>query len=206
MTGRPRRATSYLVARDHYEEGDVHIGDSDPKAMADARSLVLEGGRIRERWPAEARLKHTPLEAIPLGALNKDAVANSFGYLFVNTRYKELLELRAPDAFEMLKIRLEVAPDSVVEEGWWVAHSVFRREAVDRTRSIWKPDAEEGKIRLFRKLVLASRVLKDAPVAFRLEEMQSVILFRSDLVSAIGDAKLTGLRFIPCEQFDSMRC
>jgi hypothetical protein len=196
---------TYLVARDHYEEGDAHIGDLDPKTMSEARHALGEDARVATAWPPAARFKHTPAEAIPLGQLRHDAVANSYGLLIVNTRYRDLLAAHAPDSFEMLPVQLAIAPGVEVLHGWWVAHVLCSREAVDREQSIWKPSPERRTIRLFRKLVLTGDVRREGLAVFRLREMRDVVLFRADLVEAIRAAGLTGLRFIEPAGFDSMK-
>ena len=43
----------YLVVRDHYEEGDAHIGSFDPSAMSDAR-LALRYTDYRYNYPTNS--------------------------------------------------------------------------------------------------------------------------------------------------------
>jgi len=190
----------YLVARDDYAEGDLHVGDYDYAKMSDAYDLARQGGRVGKKWPKNVRFDHNPREAIPLGKPTKNAVANSFGWLIVDERYKALLEKH--ECIEMLPVQLLVAPKKVVKTGWWIANVLERRAVVNREKSIWKPDAEEGKIRLFRKLVIGKPA--GEPAVFRLEEMPEVILIREDVVAAAKKAKLTGLRFEEPEKYNSM--
>jgi hypothetical protein len=157
----------YVVARDHYQEGDVSLGRQE--SMGEAYPILRTGGRVGAAWPKRARLFHNAAEAIPLGKLNKNAVANSFDWLIVDARYKAILEPH--DCFELLPVELQIAPRKLVKDGWWIANPIDVREAVDRERSVWKPHVEPGKIRLFKKLVLTNKSIADRPVAFRLKEM-----------------------------------
>ncbi len=193
----------YVVACDHYEDGDAHIGDFDPKVMSGAHAALDDCKPLGKKWPKEALVKHTAAEAVPLGALRKDAAANSFGWLIVNQHYKDVLASHAPGAFEMLRVQLAVSPRKSVKTGWWVAHVLAAREAVDRENSVWKPDAAAGKIRLITKLVMRAGIDKTWPWAFRLTEMPSVILVREEIAQAAVRAKLTGLRFIEPAKFNS---
>jgi hypothetical protein len=190
----------YLVARDDYQEGDLHVSDFDYAKMSDAYDLVEEGGRVGKRWRKNVRFDHGPGEAIPIGKLTKNAVANSFGWLIVDASYKALLEKH--EGMEMLPVQLLIAPKKVVKTGWWIAKVLERRAVVNREKSDWEPDAEEGKIRLFRKLVISKPA--GEPAVFRLEEMPEVILMREDVVAAAKKAKLSGLRFEEPAKYNSM--
>jgi hypothetical protein len=191
----------YFVARDRWEAGDVHISSFDPKKMAEeVYALNHATAPIGHAWSRSARLKHAPVEAMPLGALNKNAVANSFGWLIVDKKYKTLLEKHA--GLELLPVTLEIAPRKLARD-YWIANIFDAREAVDREKSQWKPSPEEGKIRRFDKLALDRRALAGDPVVFKLLEHDGVILFREDLVAAARKAGLTGLDFIEPASFRS---
>jgi hypothetical protein len=194
---------AYLVARAAYEDGDVHIGQYDFAKMRDAYDALRQGGRVGAAWPKGARFKHAVVEAIPLGALRKNAVSNSYSRLMVDDKYCAFFAKHAPDDVEMLKVELEIAPRKIVKSGWWIANVITALAAVDRKKSVWKPDAEEGKIRRLSKLVLLPKVIAAEPAVFKLIEMGGVYLFRDDLVAAAEKAKLSGLRFIEPAQFSS---
>lgn len=193
----------YVVACDHYEDGDAHIGDFDPKVMSVAYSALDECRPLGKKWPKEAQVKHTAAEAVPLGSLRKDAAANSFAWLIVNQHYKDLLSSHAPGAFEMLKVQLAITPKKVIK-GWWVAHVLAQREGVDREKSVWKPDAAPGKMRTISKLVICPKVDRSYPWAFRLAEMPSVIMVREEVAQAAKRAKLTGLQFVEPARFRTL--
>jgi hypothetical protein len=194
----------YVVACDHYEDGDTHIGELDPKVMSAAQMALDLCRPLGKKWPKEAQVKYSAAEAVPLGALRKDAAANSFGWLIVNQHYKDLLANNAPGAFEMLRVQLSIAPKKLVKTGWWIANVLAQREAVDREKSVWKPDAAPGKMRTISKLVMCGSVDKSWPWAFRLAEMPSVIMVREEVAAAAKRAKLTGLQFVEPAKFQTL--
>jgi hypothetical protein len=196
---------AYLVARDPYEEGDVHIGQYDFAKMRDAYDALRRGARVGAAWPKDARFKHTVVEAIPLGTIRRNALPNSYSFLIVDDKYRAFFAKHAPDDVEMLAVELEIAPRKIVKTGWWIANVITALAAVDRKKSVWKPDVDEGKIRVCSKLVLLPKVIAAEPAVFELVEMRGVYLFRDDLVAAAQKAKLTGLRFSEPAQFNSRR-
>ncbi len=131
-----------------------------------------------------------------------DLQANTLGFFVVSARLRKTLSVEP--FVEHLEIRLANHRGEVGSDSHTIANFLNPVDCIDIERSdLELSEIFEGRIERIRSLVIDPTRVPENRHAFRLAGSHRTVVVRDELRRKIDDAGLTGMLFVPTEQFDS---
>lgn len=190
----------FFVVEAHRTATDAYV--SVPPQGFDDKYLLLEGVSLLDRWPDGVSIEFSKRH--PEGLNLTDALANPFGFSIVSDALKAVLEAAAAPT-EFLPLHVLNHKGRVASARYWAVNVLLHLAAVDRAHSAYDVDAfYDDQIDSFERLVLTEGVQEEGAPLFRLQERPRLQLMRDDLVEAIIAQGLTGLQFVPTDEYSTV--
>jgi hypothetical protein len=156
----------------------------------------LKSGEVMsKRFPAKASIRMSKSYA---GHAVTDSIANTFDFLMVSDRLKQVIAEFRPEGVEYLPFSLENHKNAAVPGGFWIVNLLGSIECADA-------DGTEGKrssmdplqFLLLKRLQLREKAIPAGMHLFRLGEMTSKIVVSGSFVQAAKKAGVKGIRYVP---------
>ena len=136
------------------------------------------------------------------GKVLTDSVANHALLKIVSQRFKTFLENHAKEWIEFLPIGVLDHEKQPIKAPYYIANVLRTLPCMDETRSDFVRSAiDKSQVHHIKRLVLDTDQIPEDANIFRLGQEQDLILVRSDLAEAIEGAGMTGIYFMPLDDY-----
>lgn len=189
----------YYIIREF--RNDVNVSVSKTPENIDRFYELTEGVSRIDDWPDDVVFEYSGEK--PEGMVLTDWIDNSYGWMIVSDNFKAFLEDLGIEYLEYLPVGINDHKKRIRPEKYWIANFTKLHSAVDLDKSVYGEGLEEGQIDFIEKLVLKKDVEKNGPPIFRFKEEPNLIAVRDNIKSAMEKSNLTGVFFIPTDEYES---
>lgn len=169
------------------------VVDKMPSAAKDV-FRIKSGERMGNRFPKDATLQMSDSYA---GQAVTDSIANTFDFLIVSDRLKQLIAELRPDDVEYLPVQLRDHKKKPVAGDFWVVNLLGTLACADAAGTEGKKSAmDPGQFLILKRLQVVKSAIPDDLHVFRLGEMTSKIVVSDAFRQAAKKARIQGLRFV----------
>lgn len=160
-------------------------------------------GAVSEGQPARSvGERPIALEIHPrYGGALADNIPNSWSLMVVTAKLGQLVAASCAD-IELLRAEVRDTGRQRVSTSHSVLNVLTRYRCVDLRRSRYHADFEAGRIADFVELVLDESRIGAPNQLFRLAEAPTIVVVHEDLCRRLEREGLTGLRFVPIQDYN----
>jgi len=188
----------YTVLTENPSDTDVYVTDL-PKGVRATYQLV-EGVSQVDKWPDDVAL-HFP-DDFPERIGLTDNIANTHWWLIVSSAMRKIIQTHQSNDLEFLPVSIRNHKGRVAADDYSIVNFLRLIEVVDRGASEFRVDAAyDDQISKYDKLILRQDIEENGPAILRMKETPMLILAREDLAKAIEMAGMTGVTFVPTDEY-----
>jgi hypothetical protein len=179
----------WIWANERSDESELRIDNVPP--IIDANDWNFDNG---ERIGMPLPVIDIPFTMRADDRLTDNLVVPGCRGLLVNTRLKAILDELGIENLQYFDTRLQNQNDQKVSDDYYLVNIIGRLSCIDMNASELELDAD-GEIEFINSLALRPELSESPLKIFRDERFQSLIVAHESIKDALGEQKISGIRF-----------
>lgn len=178
---------------------DSAVIDKFPESNIKKRDLN-SGKLLKDNLDTKLKLSFS--ENYPENIKLYDFVENSLNFLIISNRAKAILDAQEVKYVEYIPVLFEDHKSNALEDEYYIINFLERQPIIDMDKSEYDLSFLSNLILNLKQLHLNISDVDNEAKLFRATTKQSTNFIREDLLQALKDAGVTGIKTVPAEGWD----